>query len=235
VKLDKLAKQLRRDLLSNPKKAAALGLMLLVAMYFWAPLAWKWIAKPDKKAAKADSTNLILEDDPALAPAKGKPGLAASFRWEKVRQLQVADPRMTTAVRDAKWRDPFAVPLSQIPLETPVDDPLLEGNAQQTAIVPPPVEIGPEQAGLSLESVMIGPRGSSAIISGESYREGQKVFAAGSDKVKLAAAVEFVLVRVDRQGVEVERGGKKWRLDFEQPKLARGDEIEPAAGNQPDR
>jgi hypothetical protein len=228
VKLDKVAKQLRRDLLANPKKAAALGLMLLVAAYFWAPLAWRWLSPPGKKTAKGTDTNLILTDDPVEPNAKAKGSAIAVFRWEKVRELMDADPRMLTALLDADWRDPFIPP-------PPVDTSDPEESAAQTeaqrAAAPPPAELGPQEAGLKLASVAILPRGRSAIVNGETYREGQTIVAAGKDKT---AALEFVIVRIERRGVELERNGKTWQLGFDQPKLAQGDGIEWTGSNKPE-
>ena len=61
MKLDKLARQLRRDVAASPKKAVALGLMVLVALYFWAPMVWKWIA-PDQGKGKS---TVSVSDVPA--------------------------------------------------------------------------------------------------------------------------------------------------------------------------
>ena len=84
MKLDKLLKQAKRDLVASPKKAAVLGLMLLVAAYFWGPLLWKWMAPSGTASAKGDQTALILTDDPVLPDAaKAKGGKAKAFRWDE--------------------------------------------------------------------------------------------------------------------------------------------------------
>ena len=73
VKLDKLTKQLRRDIAANPKKAAALGLMVLVALYFWGPLVWSWFAPAAaRESSKASNVALILTDDPAEPARQGQ-------------------------------------------------------------------------------------------------------------------------------------------------------------------
>ncbi|MBW8884592.1 MAG: hypothetical protein JF612_07410, partial [Planctomycetia bacterium] len=93
VNLEKLAKQLRRDTAANPKKAAALGLMILVALYFWGPLAWKWFsASGSKRSAKTSLASLILTDDPVEPSQQTKARGGAKFKWEKARQLIKQDP-----------------------------------------------------------------------------------------------------------------------------------------------
>src|SRR6266576_3193818 len=111
VNLEKLAKQLRRDLAANPKKAAALGLMVLVALYFWGPLAWKWVAAGgNKRNSKVNMASLILTDDPVEPSHQTKVRGGAKFRWEKARQLIRQDPHMVSATFDARWIDPFGKP-----------------------------------------------------------------------------------------------------------------------------
>lgn len=232
MKLDKLAKQIRRDLMANPKKAGALGLMLLVAAYFWAPLAWRWLMPKDKKTAKAAVSKLILTDDPAEPTAKGKPGALPPFRWEKVRQLMNADPRMVTALLDAAWRDPFKAPPAPPESESPEQGKTEEETQRETTAQA--IEVGPEQAGLKLVSIAIGPRGRSAIINGETYRVGQVIVGDVKDPAKTKATIDFVIVRIERTRVELERNGKAWQLQLDQPKLARGDEIERAQPNKQD-
>lgn len=231
MKLDKLVKQLRRDLLANRKKAAILGLMVLVALYFWAPLAWKWIAPSGKKATKAETGSLILEDDPAELQVK-KPGRSAStFKWEKIRELMTNDPRMASAAFNTAWRDPFAVPISELPAAEIATESTSQTETGRAVATNAAGKTESEQIGLKLASVSIGPRGRSAIISGETYREGETIRIKGNEKD--VAAAEFVLVRIERHGVELERLGKTWWLEFEKSKLAHGDEFERATASGP--
>ena len=97
MKLDKLAKRLGRDLAANPKKAAALGVMALVALYFRAPLVWGWFSQGERKGAGAGAAELILKDDPEEPAAQTK-RRASKFRWEKVRQAIAQDGRMLTCL-----------------------------------------------------------------------------------------------------------------------------------------
>ena len=109
-----------------------------------------------------------------------------------------------------------------------------QGDAEQAGSNPA-VEIGPDQAGLKVASVAIGPRGRSAIINGETYREGDLITADAANLSKPGTApppaVEFVVRQIDKRGVELERQGKSWRLEFDHRRLAQGDEIERSETN----
>lgn len=226
VKLDKLAKQARRDLAANPKKAAILGLMLLVAAYFWGPLLWKWLAPGGKaKGGKEGQTALILEDDPVEAAPQAKPGALRPFRWEKVRQQIRGDRFMVPAAYENHWPNPFA----PLPVTTVTQQPI-EGESQAAiGAAKTEKELTPDTAGLTLASVTISPRLRTATIGGRTYREGATITVGGGED-RTASAAAFRLVRVERQGVELEREGRTWWLEFDKSRLAQGDEIGPSAG-----
>jgi hypothetical protein len=217
VKLDKLAKQLRRDLLANPKKAGALGLMVLVALYFWAPLVKKWVV-PAKSTASAVVAGLILEDEPTDASQVTR-SAGKMFRWDKVRELIQKDKRMTSALLDASVLDPFrgVAPKSHEPA------PMHEPETQPAPESPPTPTIDPGTAGLVLTSVMIGPQRSTATINGEAHRLGELVEIA--TKSADGRPLAYRLAHIDRTGIQLEAGGKAWRLELSKPGLALGDEI----------
>jgi hypothetical protein len=218
VKLDKLAKQLRRDLAANPKKAAALGLMALVALYFWAPLVWRWFSPEGGKKSGAAATALILTDDPE-EPAAAAKRRGGKFRWDKVRQLIADDKRMASAAYDAAWTDPFAGQAAP-PAAAAAGTVPAAANGGQQAIAAADVE--PQQAGLTLSGVMIGSK-RTATINGETWLEGSRILASGEEGQP--DAVEFRLVRITSRGVELERRGKRYILLCPRPELAKGDQI----------
>jgi hypothetical protein len=214
VKLDKLVKQIRRDAAANPKKAAALGLMLLVALYFWAPLVWRWMGHSGKKPVRSVNASLILIDDPAEPTSQAKGKSASKFRWERVRQLIRSDPHMTTATFDTTWIDPFAA------REQPQPEVAANSMAGEAVAASAP---GPHEAGLALTSIAIGSRRRVATISGDTYQEDQVIVVGGKDNA--SAGLEFRVVRIGPQSVELERGGRTFRLELSKPKLGHGDEI----------
>ena len=220
MKLDKLVRQIRRDIVASPKKAAALGLMLVVALYFWAPMVWGWIAPGGKSKAVAAS-GLILEDDPVDPVAKAAKAKLV-FAWEKVRKQIAADPRMTPALYDKNWTNPFRN--------------LEEQQAQAVAAVAqaatqgPLPDLDPAQAGLTLTSVVIGSRQRWATIGGENYLEGELIRPLNVEG-KPVKEVEFLLARVQQHEVELERNGKRYKLVLQKPELAPGDNINPQRPN----
>jgi len=219
VNLEKLAKQLRRDLAANPKKAAALGLMVLVALYFWGPLAWKWLsASGNKRNNKVNMASLILTDDPAEPSQQSKVRGGAKFRWEKARQLIRNDPQMVSATFDVSWIDPFGKPAV-----VATQDPTSEA-AQTEAAASAAAAFEPGTLGIVLGSVMIGPRSRVATINGEPCHEGDVV--AVTDKQDKAVTNRFRVARIRRQGVDLEIGSRTFTLELKQPKLAPGDQIE---------
>jgi hypothetical protein len=214
VKLDKLARQIRRDIAASPKKAAALGLMLVVALYFWAPMVWGWIGKGGK-SKPATAVGLILEDEPVDPAAKASKARLV-FAWEKIRKQIAADPRMTPAVFQPSWNDPFTN------LEQRAETQASGAASTQTT---GPSELDPDKAGLRLTSVVIGTRQRWATIGRESYLEGELVRPLAADG-KPMPGIEFLLVRVDRHEVELARNGKTYILSLDRPVLAPGDEID---------
>jgi len=171
VNLEKLVKQLRRDLAANPKKAAALGLMILVAGYFWGPLAWKWFsASGSKRSAKANLASLILTDDPVEPSQQIKARGGAKFKWEKARQLIKQDPRMVSANFDVAWIDPFGQPAGAVEPD-PVGNVSAEDMAVKAAAAAANAPLDAGELGLKLGGVLIGSRSRVATINGEPCHE----------------------------------------------------------------
>lgn len=219
MSLDKLAKQLRRDLAANPKKAAALGLMVLVALYFWGPLLAGWFSSSSKRSTKMDTAALILTDDPLEPTQQARARTSAKFRWERVRQLLQQDPAMVSATFNPTWVDPFTKSAAMIALEQPVEAPSVSAD-------PPLGGAGAESAALSLvlNGVFVGAKTRVATINGEAYREGESLTVSGKQETPSSLSVR--VVQIHRQGVVLEAGGKLLRLDLSTPSLAQGDEIQ---------
>jgi len=224
VKLDKLAKQLRRDVAANPKKAIALGVMALVALYFWAPLVWRWVSPEGGKKSKALAA-LILTDDPEEPSHAAKRRAAGKFRWEKVRPLIAQDARMSPARFDLQWTDPFAATF------WPAGDASATNPAAQAKPEAAVLDFNPHEAGVVLSSVMIGNKRRTATINGRSYQVGESIKLA---KEGTLGAVEYRLTRITVRGVELEHRGKKHILLLAPAELAEGDFIGHASPRQDD-
>jgi len=215
VKLDKLVKQLKRDVTASPKKAAALALMLLVALYFWAPLVWKWFVPTGDKAGGGQTAGLILTDEP---PTAGEAEASGRLRlpWEEIRQVIQTDPRMTSAALDERWPDPFARPAPAAPAAVDAESPEAAGGATAAAGEP-------REASLVVTSIAISRRRKSATINGDTYEENDTV-PSGADARETSAG--YRIVRIERQAVTLERDGRTLVLELSRPGLAQGDEIQ---------
>jgi hypothetical protein len=225
VNLEKLASQLRRDMAANPKKAAALGLMVAVALYCWGPLVWGWVrSAQDSQSDQSQLAKLILTDDPLEAADKGKGRSKGRFRWERVRPLLAQDPYMASATFDAVWTDPFGLS----PGATEEQGIGAQASSSIATAAPPP-DLLPEDLGLVLTSVAIGPKGGGATISGERYHVGDEIHLHNKDGSMAAAG--FRVTRITHQGVEIMGHGKTLVLRLERPRLASGDAIERGAGS----
>jgi len=224
VKLDKLAKQLRRDIAANPKKAIVLGLMGLVALYFWAPLVWRWISPEGGKKSKA-ATALILTDDPEEPSQAAQRRAAGKFRWEKVRQLIAGDVRMGPAKFELQWTDPFAA-TTKPPSDAAINSPAADVKSQAAAL-----DLDPHEAGVVLSSVMIAGNRRTATINGRNYRVGETIKLA---KEGTLGAVDYRLTRITGRGVELEHRGKKYILLLAPAELAEGDFIGQVNSRQDD-
>jgi hypothetical protein len=213
VKLDKIARQIRRDIAASPKKAAVLGLMVLVALYFWAPMIWGWIKPADSGGSPVAATDVILDDEP-IDPVKSTKREGRTFSWEKVRRKVAADPRMTPARYEVTWNDPFC------PSEPTETGPATAGQGPRPTAS---AAIDPAALGLKLTSVAISAERRAAVISGRKYREGELVPIGGKDKA--SSGVEFRLTKVGFHEVELEYQGQTFTLELSRPRLAPGDSL----------
>ena len=218
MKLDKLSKKLSRDLAANPKKAAILGLMVLVALYFWMPLLTAWLPGGGSTST-AQAANVILTDDPEEGSGTARKP-KETLKWEKVRQCVDSDPWMAAANYDPQWRNPFALPVPP-PVEESTEA-AAEAAAAAAALSVPAAEVDPTDAGLSVASVAVGPRVRAVTIGGEVYRENDLVEATAQD----GETLEFRIVSIAPTEVQFERNGKVYRLQLSRPRLAKGDRID---------
>jgi hypothetical protein len=230
VNLTKLTSQLRRDMAASPQKAAALGLMVVVALYFWAPLVWRWLPLGGESSGKADVSTLILTDEPAAKAASTEPRTPA-FRWEKVRQLVREDTRMKPATFDAAWHDPFGKPAPEP--ATAEAEPMVS-IAQTPALEPEPT---PERelttASLTLGGILIGPRSKVATINGEPCHEGDSLSVLDANDKSVQHQVR--ITRIMRQQVELESRGHTLTLELASPRLSQGDSLKPVGATRSGR
>src|SRR5688572_4841121 len=78
------SKRLQREVLGNPKKAFLLGLLCLVAAYFWAPLVAGWFKGDDVSAAAPTNVTPTPAATATAAPSLAAAPVATTFTWRQV-------------------------------------------------------------------------------------------------------------------------------------------------------
>jgi hypothetical protein len=161
VKLQELVKRLRRELTANPKKAAILGLVLLVGLYCWVPLLASWMGggstsvaakAPDANADLLPSFTAMLTGQTAAKPKETE----KQYPWSTVAEWLDRDVRTTAADPRDLERNPFCAP------------PDKESKVVSTKVSK--TRITPKQLSMTLEGTMIGRQRKMAIIDGKSYQ-----------------------------------------------------------------
>jgi hypothetical protein len=190
----KLIRQLRREARANPKKAGFLALMLLVAMYAWAPVVMNWAA-PDPLAVAPPAPSAVALPGRQMASTSGHRPLALP-PWQLVAAWIDGDPLMRPGWGGqehlAYGRNPFAPDQSAQRAAGSRPDDEAPGNAS------------PAELGMVLTSTVIGPLRRTAMINGKAYPQGAEVQAANGTR--------FVLSRVEPRRVVLSRGGRHFEL-----------------------
>ena len=150
-----LVKQIQREIKAHPVKAGVLALVLLVAVWFWAPLVMSWMpgasAKPKTPPPVASGAPAAVANAvPAPAKAKWNPTWNEIVDW--IRKDELMRPAKTLGDR----RDPFR----------PVAPPPSTAQASEPVKVP---QVDPASLGLELTGTLIGSRQNVATINGRAY------------------------------------------------------------------
>ncbi|MEX0938167.1 MAG: hypothetical protein WDZ59_09940 [Pirellulales bacterium] len=208
MKLQQIKRQLEREVKAHPGRAAALGLVLLVAGYMWAPLVWGAFTggsknRPVSEApAAAPQPSTATSSDPATAAADvAEPtGREAEPSWREIVQWMQDDPRMLPVNDFSPVRNPFAVHAA-----------VVQHTADDEPDAPPDVApITPDMVGLSLTSTAIGSERRAAMINGRAYSQGERVVANLNGR-----AIEFYLVEVHDRHVVLLHGNQQLQLRME--------------------
>jgi hypothetical protein len=197
-----LIRRLQREAKANPAKAGALALVLLVAMGFWAPLVIRWCSP----AADASATPIAAAEQkvPSNAGAVSRSVSAdaatvPSVPWQRLMQAIEQDPRMQPTRRLSQLRDPFGPSAAELAAE--------KASQQKKTKRAPPPELLPADAGLVLNSTLVGSGRRMALIGGEPYWEGDTVHAPhGSES--------FRLIEIFARQVVLEHQGKHYGLEI---------------------
>jgi hypothetical protein len=221
VNIGKLGKKLRREATANPKKAALLGLVALVAVYFWAPLLKGWIGTSSSNmattTAPSGSPSASAAESAGAAPSLSQPAVPDRPSWQHIVQWMRQDPRTRTAAALTTKRNPFESPVIEMAEAT-------EGMPKEPPRPKAP-KITPQSVGLVLNSTIIGPQRRIAQISGKTYMVGQTVEVV---KEKESFRTRFKLLEVDAHRVVLEADAERYELAIPEP--GKSDRIELSGG-----
>jgi len=226
VNLGKLTKRLQKELKANPKQAAVLGIVSLVAVWFWGPLLWKWVNPKSAEVAKAKEG----ESPPAQPAPTAKTPVASqqpAIGWRELQSMRSADPLTQPAPLANDARDPFQ-PLIDATALVSDDDP--DDNDHPTR-APVEEEVESNKVGLVLESIVHSSSRRRAQISGQTVKEGDPITLGGGGPGKAGQEIVGRVAAISPNEVVIELGGQEVRLKLRTKTLARGNVIQQMKSN----
>ncbi|MBN1396022.1 MAG: hypothetical protein JW959_13450 [Pirellulales bacterium] len=203
MKLGNITKRLRREAAANPKKAAILGILFVVSLYFWVPLVGGWLGGEETSTAAAPQSATAVAGPSSSAPSVAEKA-ENRHSWRQIDRWRREDPRTTTSRQVVRTRDPFEFPKSEIAKTE---------SAETTN--PSNRIVTPEDAGLSLSSTIIGPRSRMARINGKTYTIGQSIETTNEEAALKAV---FKLTEVNPDGVVLESDSGRFELTLPDPR-----------------
>lgn len=206
--MDKLLKQLQRDFKRNPKKAGMLGLLFLVAGWFWLPLIMPKEEPKRVKPTAATAATVV----PAVAAASAA---APTMRWQDLARAIDSDPRMQsfTVPMEASRRNPFTAQIAQFDVdeafEAHVDEAIAALEVEERTISPEEASPQLNALPLALSSTIVGGRTPRAIINGRAYDQGATI--------AVKNELPIVLTVIEPRRVIVEWNGSRRELRILRP------------------
>lgn len=181
--MDKLLRQLKKEIRANPAKAGVLVVLVGVLSWFIVPLVWPAGDTPPRPAPAADGSTPTLPTTDATPAVADAPTSAARPDWRAVVRGMAADPRMTTrrlAADLSMVRSPFARPEPPVDPQEPTTEELEAWLAELTPATPA-VAAPPPAPTFHLSSVLVGPKLRTAVLDGKLVREGATLTTAAGD------------------------------------------------------
>ena len=205
-----LGKRLQRELKASPKKAGALGLLCLVAIYFWLPLLTGNKDKTETAKAPTVKSAAVVTATPAAVTETDKTKeIFAAPSWRQLKDWIQRDPRRASARVAGGRRDPFV---------TPAPPPKEIVIAKETK-PEPEADVTPQSAKLVLTSTLVGGKHRVAVINGKQYKVGQTIRGQANK-----ADVQFTVTDISPRIVVVERQGRKYELKLHTVELANAED-----------
>ncbi len=178
-----------------------LGLLAVVALWFWVPLVAGWLGGDDTEDMTAP--NELATDPSATSPAASATArdvAAPRPKWQELVRWMDADRRTVAAEPLPIARDPFTVRT------------VVERTAVDEELVGEPGNATPDSLGMALSSTIIGPGRRVARINGKSYRQGRTI-----RLTKDGQELLFLLAEVRPGQVVLKREGERFELKAPTP------------------
>lgn len=190
VNIQKTTTQLTKEIKRNPAKAAVLGGLLLVAIWFWYPLVQKWAGGSSRSVAQETvEHDLVVPQKASLptpeAPVVTKQVAAGKTDWQTIVKQISDDPWMKKGTLRQNDFDPF------YPEKQP-ETVLTSTNVESDPT--PNLDVPPDTAGLVVTSVIVGGHVPIARINHQNYRVGDTIRATDAN-------IRYTLVEVHSWGV----------------------------------
>jgi hypothetical protein len=241
----RLVRQLKKEIKTNPKRAALLACLCGVGVYFWAPLVAGWVIPKDKQVVAApakksgSAASAKTPGSPSQSANAGSTAGVATTPWTELWATIQSDNRTKPAVGLAATIDPFRP--FPVPAEFADNDEAGKGTDKTTkqtdaakAIAAKPADATPKSLGMKLTGTIVGSGRRAAVIDGKVVPEGAMVIGGGAAPTSTTASggsskyntkappakavrIAFKLVRVEAQSVILERDKKPFTLTIEQP------------------
>lgn len=213
----KLSSQLVAEAKKSPAKASVLGVLALVALYFWTPLVWGWL-RPSEETLPEETAAVTTSESPApVASVPSETPLAVVRQdWQTTLRMMHDDARTRSATLSLATRNPFVPPSGRIAARVA---PIVEND-------PATKSVTPEQLGFELTSTWVGARLRTATIGGIALPEGSLLVASQSGELRRVKADEvdalelesgdiaFRVVEVQAKHAILERGGERYLLQL---------------------
>ncbi len=233
VNLGKIKKKLKREVTAHPAKAAVLGGLCVVAMWFWVPLVWGWVSPKEPSAAATVAREPSAMPVPgfvptsvSVPPAEATPAVPA-VPWTQIVQWMEQDPRTSSV--EVAFENPGTVPLPPgdersvglvqaarrdpfRPSVSPEDRMAVNAEEAAPEVAPVPAKISPRDAGATITAVIASPTGGTAMISGRTYFLGEQVLLHKDNE-----AYTFRLTEIHPGGVVLTRDGMRYELNIPLP------------------
>lgn len=209
--------RLKAELCRNKAKSAALGVMCLVAVYFWAPLVAKSLGKkePDAAATAVAESVDATSASPAVTTTNASPAEAEQLDWRTAIARSRDEPLMAAVNNFSLTRNPFAnLSIPDVVEALEDDEEIEEGKAK------PPVALKRltfDELGLVLNGTMVGTRRKMATVNGNSYQEGDEITITDLDMGSAGAEVEtakLIVWQINPDHVLVSYDARLHRLDL---------------------